>query len=215
MKQVCGSPNAAAYSSRTRVDAATMALTCPYSLNSDVGELGRQASLLRPSWYAVFTLAHHEKRVLERCRERQVESFLPLYRTRRKWKNGSTVDLELPLFPNYFFVRIVPPERTQVLRLPGVLSIVSSRGQLLPIADDHIMALRDGLLVYKIEPHPNVVSGESVRITTGPLAGAEGVFDRHKNGLRVLLKLEMLGRTISVEVGAHQIEFCRSETLPR
>jgi len=163
-----------------------------------------------PKWYAVFTLANHEKRVSERCTLRRVESFLPVYKTRRKWKNRCTVDLELPLFPNYFFVRIVPRNRWEVLQLPGVVSIVSSQGQPVPLADDYIPTLRDGLRAHKIEPHPTVGPGERVRITTGPLAGAEGILDRHKNGFRVLLKLEMLARSISVEVGADEIELCES-----
>lgn len=163
-------------------------------------------------WYAVFTLAHHERRVSERCTQREVESFLPLYKTRRKWKNRCTVDLELPLFPNYFFVRIPPRNRVQVLQLPGVVSIVSSSGQPLPLPDDYISALRDGLRLHKIEPRPSVEPGEKVRITTGPLAGAEGMLERHKNGFRVLLTLEMLARSISVEVGADEIELCRERS---
>lgn len=159
-------------------------------------------------WYAVYTLAHHERRVSERCAQREVESFLPLYKTRRKWKNRCTVDLELPLFPNYFFVRIPLRNRVQVLQLPGVVSIVSSSGQPLPLPDDYISALRDGLRLHKIEPRPSVEPGERVRITTGPLAGAEGTLERHKNGFRVLLTLEMLARSISVEVGADEIELC-------
>lgn len=39
-----------------------------------------------------------------------------------------------------------------------------------------------------------------------PGAGAEGVLERHKNGLRVVLRLEMLARSISLEVGATEIE---------
>lgn len=163
-------------------------------------------------WYAVFTLAHHERRVSERCTQREVESFLPLYKTRRKWKNRCTVELEVPLFPNYFFVRISPRNRVQVLQLPGVVSIVSSSGQPLPLSDDYITALRDGLRSRKIEPRPSVGPGEKVRITTGPLAGAEGTLERHKSGFRVLLTLEMLARSISVEVGADEIELCRERS---
>lgn len=170
-----------------------------------------QESTSAAKWYAVFTLANHEKRVSERCARQQIESFLPLYKVKRKWKNRCTVDLELPLFPNYFFVRIVPRNRIPVLQLTGVISIVSSTRQLLPIADEYITALREALLVHKIEPQANIGPGEWVRIRTGPLTGAEGVLERHKNGFRVLLKLEMLTRSISVEVGTDEIESCGTE----
>jgi len=159
-------------------------------------------------WYAVFTLANHEKRVAARCQQRQVESFVPLYKVRRKWKNRCTVDLELPLFPNYFFTRIIPRDRVRVLELPGVISIVSSGGTLLPLEDDYVNALRDGILAHKIEPHTNLEAGELVRITSGPLAGSEGILERRKNDLRVVLRLEMLARSVSVEVASSQIERC-------
>jgi transcription antitermination factor NusG len=186
-------------------------VSCPQSYSSNA-ENPWDAGMLAIKWYAVFTLSNHEKRVLARCTELPLECLLPLYKVRRKWKNGCTVSLELPLFPNYFFVRIAPRDRVRVLELPGVVSIVSSGRELLPIPDDYITSLRDALLVHKIEPHPNVEAGERVRIKTGPLAGTEGVLERRKNDLRVVLRLEMLARSVSVEVDAEQVEWCGSRS---
>jgi transcription antitermination factor NusG len=152
-------------------------------------------------------MARHEKRVATHCSERQIESFLPLYRVRHRWKNRCTATVELPLFPNYFFIRIGPQERIQVLKLPGVLSIVSSGRHPIPIPDEYIASLRGGLLTHRIEPHPNVGAGDRVCITTGPLAGMEGIVDRQKNELRVVLKLEMISRSVVVEVGAGEISY--------
>jgi transcription antitermination factor NusG len=163
-----------------------------------------------PRWYAVFTLARHEKRVFAQCEQRQIESFLPLYKVKHRWKNRSTVDLELPLFPGYSFVRIDPRARVQVLQIPGAIRIVSSGRQLQPLEDDYVNSLRDGLLVHRIEPHPDLEVGDMVRIKTGPMTGAEGILERRKNDLRVILKLEMLARSVSVEVGAEEIELCNS-----
>jgi hypothetical protein len=36
----------------------------------------------------------------------------------------------------------------------------------------------------------------------GPMTGMEAILERHKNELRVVLKLEMIGRSVSVAVGA-------------
>jgi transcription antitermination factor NusG len=103
-------------------------------------------------------------------------------------------------------VRIASLNRVRVLELPGVVSIVSSAGQLLSLTDDYISNLREGLLLNKIEPHANVDVGESVRIIHGAFAGAEGILERRKNDLRVVLRLEMLARSVSVEVDASEIE---------
>src|SRR5262249_45572384 len=109
---------------------------------------------------------------------------------------------------NYFFVRIIPRDRIRVLDLSGVVSIISSAGKLLPVQEEYMTALRDGLLVHKMEPHPDIEVGERVRINSGPLTGAQGILERRKNELRVVLRLEMLARSVSVEVAATQIELC-------
>jgi transcription antitermination factor NusG len=151
-------------------------------------------------------MPNHEKRVSQHCQHRLIESFLPLYRVMRRWRNRRTAVLERPLFPGYLFARIASRNRVRVLELPGVVSIVSSAGQLLPLTDDYISNLREGLLLNKIEPHANVDVGESVRIIHGAFAGAEGILERRKNDLRVVLRLEMLARSVSVEVDASEIE---------
>ncbi len=165
-------------------------------------------------WYAVFTITRHEKRLVGHFAERQIESFLPLYQIRRRWKNRCTATVELPLFPNYVFVRIDSQQRVPVLKLPGVVSIVSSGREIAPIPDDYITALRSGLLANRIEPHPNVELGDRVRITTGPMAGMEGILIRHKNDLRVILRLEMIGRSVAAEVGAAEISYIAPRPKP-
>lgn len=165
-----------------------------------------------PKWFAVFTMPRHEKRVADYCVDRQIESFLPLYKARHRWKNRRTATVEIPLFPNYLFVRIDAEERLHVLKLPGAMAIVSAGRQLLPIADDYIASLRGGLLTRRIEPHPNLEAGDRVCITTGPMAGMEGILDRQKSGLRVVLKLEMIGRSVAVEVGAEEIGPAESDS---
>jgi transcription antitermination factor NusG len=158
-----------------------------------------------PRWYALFVMSRHEKRLAGHCSERQIESFLPLYQVKHRWKNRCTATLDLPLFPNYVFVRIERQQRIQILNLPGVLSIVSSGREMLPISDEYMTSLRNGLLAHRIAPHPNVEVGDRVCITTGPMAGMEGILSRQKNELRVVLLLEMIGRSVVVEVGAEEI----------
>src|SRR5438270_7010797 len=72
-----------------------------------------------PGWYAAYTCANHEKRVAEQLSVREVEHFLPLYVSVRRWKDRR-VTLDLPLFPGYVFVRVALRDRLQVQQLPGV-----------------------------------------------------------------------------------------------
>jgi|SRR5271166_1603920 len=159
-----------------------------------------------PRWYAVFTMARHEKKIAWHLGQRDIESFLPLYKAKHRWKNRCTVSLELPLFPNYVFVRIDPQERRRVLSVPSVVSIVSVGREPLPVEDHYITGLRDGLLTSRIEPHPGLEVGDRVRITRGAMADMVGVLDRQKNPFRVVLSLEMIGRSVAVEVDLADIE---------
>ena len=79
---------------------------------------------------------------------------------------------------------------------------------MLPIPDEYMNSLREGLLVHRIEPHPGLALGCRVRISQGPMAGAVGILERDKSNFRVVLKLEMLARSVAVEVGASEIEPC-------
>lgn len=155
----------------------------------------------RPAnWFAVYTTPRHEKRIAFHCEQRQIESFVPLYHEVRQWKNRCKVKLDLPLFPNYLFVRIQREDRFRVLNLPGVISILGSGSDLFPLPDEYIFSLRKGLEDRKIEPHPSVEIGDKVRITAGAMIGMEGVLVRKKNELRVVLKVAMLDRSMAVEV---------------
>jgi transcription termination/antitermination protein NusG len=158
------------------------------------------------NWFAAYTYSHHEKRVASYFAERQIESFLPLYSTRHRWKNRCEMDLELPLFPNYVFVHIDPRERVRVLEVPGVQSLVGFGRALAPLPQFEIEALRSGLGQRKIEPHPYLVIGERVRIKAGPMAGMEGVLVRKKNNFRVVLALDVIMQSVAVEVDADDLE---------
>lgn len=184
-----------------RGDGEAMTLTCsnnPRTLSSE--------PLSSARWFAAYTAPCREKRVFEHLAMRQVESFLPLYRSPRKWKNGCRVELERPLFPGYVFVRIRSAERIRVLEVPSVVSIVS-RGRLPePLEDDAIEILRTNLHLRQAEPHSYLVVGEKVSICAGPFAGLSGIVLRKRSSLRVVITLALLMQSIAVEVNTDDLD---------
>lgn len=161
----------------------------------------------RLNWYAVYTTSRHEKRVAEHFSHRQIDHYLPLYRTDRKWKDGSRVTLHLPLFPGYIFVHIPRTERVRVLSVPGALAIVGGTGgEPAPLPDAAIDALRRGLDVRQAEPHALLTVGQRARIRSGAFAGMEGVVVKKKNSFRVVLTLEQIMQSIAVEVDEGDLE---------
>jgi transcription antitermination factor NusG len=155
-------------------------------------------------WFALYTSSRREKHVAKLLDERQIENFLPLYHADRQWKKSSPVTLDLPLFPNYIFVRA--GQKASLLSVPGVVSIVGSGRQPWPLPDHEIEAFRSAVDVCKLEPHPVFTVGERVLIKKGALAGMQGVLVRKKSNFRVVLTVEAIKSSVSAEVHVADLE---------
>jgi len=166
-------------------------------------------------WFAVYTSARHEKTVARQLDERCIEKFLPLYRSLHRWKDRRKL-VEVALFPSYVFVRIQARDKLRVLQVPGVVSLVTFNGQLAALPEQEIAALRSGLDhgVYA-EPCPYLRVGRRVRVAAGPLAGAEGILIKKKDKCRVVISLDVLMRSVAVEVDGMDLEAVGSAGLPR
>ena len=159
-----------------------------------------------PHWYAVYTSPRHEKRVREHLEHRRVESFLPLFRSIHRWKNGCKAQVELPLFPGYLFVNIPRSERVRVLDVPGIISFVGPKCEPTQLSDFEIETLRSGLHLQKFEPYRDLVIGRRVRIQSGPLLGLEGTLVRNAKGVRVVITVDLIQQSVAVELDADAVE---------
>lgn len=165
-------------------------------------------------WYAISSTPRHEKRIHQYLSLRNLECFLPLYRSIHRWKNGCKRVIELPLFPGYLFVKIGLREKVRVLEIPGVLSFVGTKAQPAPLSDFEIETLRSGLHLKKFAPYSELVVGEKVRIKAGPLAGLSGVLVRTTNSLRIVITLNMINQSVAVELDATDVEPLTSRRSP-
>jgi transcription antitermination factor NusG len=158
------------------------------------------------NWYALHTRSRHEKRIAERLSSQELETFLPVHRSRHTWKNGVHAMVDTPLFPCYLFARTSVYERIRLLQHPGVLGFAASSSKPTVIPDQEISLLRVATESLRAEPHPYLSSGDAVRIVAGPLAGMEGILTRRKQEYRVVLSIETIMRSIVVEVSEFDIE---------
>lgn len=159
-----------------------------------------------PRWYALHTRSCHEKRVAEHLQTRDVTLFLPMYKASRCWNNGCRVTLELPLFSGYVFAHLSRHDWAKVVQLSGVLSIVGTGNRPTPLPDDDIERLRSDLPLLNAEPHPTVTVGDKVRICNGPLQGMSGIVVQKKNSFRVVLTIEMIMKSIAIDVAVDDVE---------
>ena len=161
---------------------------------------------LNHHWYAVCTRHQHEKAAARILEYKEFEVFLPLYKTRHRWKDRIK-EVSLPLFPGYLFVRDGLERCLPILTTPGICSIVSCGGRPTTIPSSEIEAVRRIVeSTLRVEPHPFLKSGDWVRVKYGPIAGVEGILLRNKNIARLVLSVEMLGKSAAVEVDATHVE---------
>jgi transcription antitermination factor NusG len=159
-----------------------------------------QVGFFEPRWYAVYTCANHEKGVTEQLERRSVENFLPLYDSVRRWKDRR-VRLQLPLFPGYVFVRLALRDRLQVLEIPSVVRLVGVDRCPTPLPTEEIETIRVCVSQRRpLRPHRFVRCGQRVRVLSGPLEGLTGIVVRQKNRTRFVISLELLMRSVAVEI---------------
>ncbi len=158
------------------------------------------------AWFALYVRHRHEKVVAEVISGKGLKVFLPVYKTAHRWKDRMK-DLILPLFPNYVFTLAAPGQRNLVLSTPGIYDFVRLGGVPAPIPAEEIEAVRQAVSNgLNAEPHPFLKSGDRVRVKSGPLGGLEGVLVRKKNFYRLVLSVELLVKSISVEVDVADVE---------
>ena len=156
-------------------------------------------------WYAAYTSSRHEKTVAENLRQREVECFLPLYETVRRWNNGRH-RVQLPLFPSYVFVRMGLRDKLRVLQVPGLAQLVSFQGNPAVLPDAEIETLRNALAAgLTAQPYQYLTVGSQVEICRGPFQGLRGILLRHQGQFRVVLSVEMIMRSIVVEIEATDV----------
>jgi transcription antitermination factor NusG len=179
-------------------------ITTGHEIRGTIGE----DKAVSGNWYALYTCPRHEKRVAEQIEQRRISCFLPLYRSVRRWKDRRK-ELELALFPGYVFVRVALHDRLRVLQLPSAVRFVSFNGHPVPLPEAEIESLRRGLDGRaRMAPHPYLQVGRRVRVSNGPMAGLEGILRRRKEGVRLVVSIEMLMRAVAVEVDEADVEPC-------
>jgi transcription antitermination factor NusG len=151
-------------------------------------------------WYALWVRSRHEHTVAAQLDARHHEVFLPLYSARHKWADRWKT-VSLPLFPGYVFLRFDVARRSSILSASGVIDIVRIGAEPAEIDPTQIDAIRTVVKSSLFaEPYPHLVKGQRVTLSGGPLSGVPGTLIEVRNSLRLVVSVELLNRSVSVEV---------------
>ncbi|HEX6905413.1 MAG TPA: UpxY family transcription antiterminator [Terriglobales bacterium] len=175
---------------------------------SQIAKVSSATTARLPCWYAIHTRSRHEKRIELSLRQAGVDTFLPLIREVHRWSDRRK-EVQLPLFPCYLFVHIVPETaaRLTVLKTSGVLNFVGTSGLESPIPDQEIEQVRSVVTQQgSYFPCPFLKTGQRVRIRGGALEGVEGVLSSHKGAATLVVSVELIQRSVSVLINGYDVE---------
>ena len=154
-------------------------------------------------WYAIYTRPRHEKKVHDLLIEKKLEVYLPTVTRVRLWKDRKK-KVEMPLFPSYIFVNFDYKFRFDVLHTHGIVKIVNFKGEPAEVPDWQIESLKTMLEHPETLRTENYIQpGETIEVTEGPFKGMRGMVKTMKGSSRLVVTIEGIMQTVSVEIDAH------------
>ena len=153
-------------------------------------------------WHVVQTQPLQERRAVQHLQRQDYHIFWPSYRRTIRHARRSSVTL-VPLFPGYLFLRL-EASHDRWRRINGTRGVVRllTQGdvpQVLPhgvIEALQAEAGPDGIMNRQVSLHV----GETVRILQGPFTDLPGRLERLDAAGRVCVLLDLLGRSVRVDL---------------
>lgn len=151
-------------------------------------------------WHVLRTRSRQEKVLAGDLAALGIPHFLPLVRVARQY-GSQRVNVEIPLFPGYLFLRGSVDDTYAADRTRRVAQIIPVRDQ------DHLdWELRNLAAVLStqapLDPYPHLQVGVRVEVRTGPMRGVQGLILDRNHRDRLILQVDMLGQAVSLEVDA-------------
>jgi transcription antitermination factor NusG len=150
--------------------------------------------------YAVKVRCRSEERVAISLQKKGYCVLLPRYLEQRRYSDRIR-KLSSPLFPGYIFCRFDIAQSLPIRTTPGVSYIVGSGRTFAPLSENEA-AIVNGLSFGSVQTEacPYMRVGQRVCVESGLLAGVCGTLQNIKGMERVVLSIDLLQRSVSVEV---------------
>lgn len=156
-------------------------------------------------WYALRSKPKKEMFAASQLERAGIEVFVPLLNVYRQ--HGKQAGLE-PLFPGYLFGRLDPLRTIHLARYtPGVLSVLGYGDEAWPVPDSLVLAIQQRVARGRGQAGLDEFRhGDAVKVTSGPLAGLDAVFDcRLSPTGRVRVLIQIMRRVCRTELLASQL----------
>jgi transcription antitermination factor NusG len=169
----------------------THTVACPGALNGD-------------NWYALWTQSHCEQLVHDQLVAKGFHAVLP---TIDVWsrRRGVRRLISTPMFPGYLFLRgaLNKAAYVEATKVRDLVCVLGERWDRLSVIPDQEMEAIERVAKARepVLPYPYLKEGQRGRITSGPLAGLEGILveSRPQQG-HLVLSLHLLHRSVAVVI---------------
>lgn len=156
-------------------------------------------------WFVVWTASRAEKKVESRIAAKGIEAWLPIVTERHRWSDRWR-EVITPLFPGYLFARARSTEWHEVLRIPGVLTVVKREGRPALLSGDFVATLRDAIAQNDAAPEPvsegvDYRPGDEVIVQEGVLKGLRGVVRERRSRRQLVIWVSVIGRGVAFTIG--------------
>lgn len=156
-------------------------------------------------WFAVRVRTGEEKTARLLLENRGYQCYMSASKYRR-YGEARAKQTDAPLFPGYLFCRMNPHDRLPVLTTPGVIQIVGVGETAIPVDEDEVTAIQrvenSGLPTMA---WPYLRAGRLERVEQGPLCGLTGIVVRMRFRTKLVLSVQLLQRSVAVEIDRHWV----------
>ncbi len=158
-------------------------------------------------WHVIYTRSRAEKKAQVELTIKDIESFLPVQKRLRQWKDRKKW-VEMPLMSGYCFVNITRKEYDIVLQTNNVVGYVRFEGKAAIVPEKQIDALKQMLKQYDFEvivTSENFAPGKLVEVIEGPMIGLRGELVKAQGRNKFIIRFTQINSIFSVEIPANHI----------
>lgn len=159
-------------------------------------------------WQPVHTRPRCEKKFQSFCEKYSIDSYLPL-RVHLNTVRKKVMKSMVPMFPGYAFACLDSDQKYKINQTNSVVSFIKlNRSQEISLLAD----LQSIVLMEKMQGDgdlvvsPEISAGNEVSIKSGPLRGLAGVVEKRKGVHRIIVNVEMISQSVSMELDASDVE---------
>lgn len=156
-------------------------------------------------WYLIHTKPRQERCALQNLEQQGYVCYLPTFPA-EKLRQGILSVADEPLFPRYLFIRLGRGDSAQswgpIRSTKGVSRLVNFGAEHARVGDGLIDLLKSEEETGRAEPKRLFKPGQRVRLSEGPFAGIDGIFQMADGERRVMVLIELLSKPVSLTVSA-------------